>query len=195
VDAKVRVGDAFGVDQAAHHLVFLHPMCDAHPRAVVVDEAQRLPAVFPVLRHIIDRSRSKGRFLLLGSASPALVRSVSETLAGRVALIASFEGLVIEELAGLAARRLVRPELFFWRTQAGAEVDLPIVEGRRILPIEIKLGAAVDHYAVAGLRQCMKDLGLRRGWVVSTARERRRLSPQIEIVPWAEIAAGEIELF
>ncbi|MDQ3773026.1 MAG: DUF4143 domain-containing protein [Pseudomonadota bacterium] len=39
---------------------------------------------------------------------------------------ASFEGLVIEELAALAARQLVRPELFFWRTQAGAEVDLSI---------------------------------------------------------------------
>ena len=96
-------------------------------------------------------------------------------------------------MAALAANRLVRPELFFWRTHAGAEVDLLIVEGRRILPIEIKLGAAVDHYAVAGLRQCMKDLGLRRGWVISTTRERRRLSPEIEIIPWAEIASGQAE--
>lgn len=108
---------------------------------------------------------------------------------------ASFEGMVIEELVALAARHLVRPEIFFWRTQAGAEVDLLIVDGRRILPIEIKLGAAVDHYAVAGLRQCMKDLGLRRGWVVSSAKERRRLSPDIEIIPWAEIASGDVELF
>jgi len=108
---------------------------------------------------------------------------------------ASFEGLVIEELAGLAARRLVRPEIFFWRTHAGAEVDLLIADGRHILPIEIKLGAAVDHYAVAGLRQCMKDLGLRRGWVASTARERRRLSPGIEIIPWADVASGQVELF
>jgi hypothetical protein len=108
---------------------------------------------------------------------------------------ASFEGLVIEELVALAVRSLVRPGIFFWRTQAGAEVDLLIVEGRRILPIEIKLGAAVNHYAVAGLRQCMKDLGLRRGWVVSTARERRRLSPGIEIIPWLDIASGQIELF
>lgn len=103
--------------------------------------------------------------------------------------------MVIEELAGLAAHRLVRPELFFWRTQAGAEVDLLIVEGRRILAVEIKLGAAVNHYAVAGLRQCMKDLGLKRGWVISTARERRRLSPGIEIIPWSEIASGKVELF
>jgi predicted AAA+ superfamily ATPase len=324
---------------------------DANPRTVVIDEAQRLPEVFPVLRHVIDRGRGKGRFLLLGSASPALMRSVSETLAGRVALLeltpflaselagtsragdrwfwggfpplhalrdahprsewfyayvstflerdlpnlgfglparrlrmlwtmlthvhgnilnvsdlarslavsthtvandldvlegafmirrlqpyyanvqkrltkspklyvrdsgllhflaglrrpaelitwpkrgASFEGLAIEELAGLAAQRLVRPQFFYWRTHAGAEVDLLIVDGRRILPVEIKLGAAVDRYAVAGLRQCMKDLGLHRGWVVTTGRERRRLSAGIEIVPWAEIASGGIELF
>jgi predicted AAA+ superfamily ATPase len=108
---------------------------------------------------------------------------------------ASFEGLVIEELAALAARRLVRPELFFWRTQAGAEVDLLIVEGRRILPIEIKASSAVDRYAVAGLRQCMKDLGLRRGLVVSMARERRRLSTDIEIIPWSNVTSGQIELF
>jgi predicted AAA+ superfamily ATPase len=60
--------------------------------------------------------------------------------------------IVIEELAALAARRLVCSELFFWRTHAGAEVDLLVVEGRRILPIEIKTGAAVSHHAVAGLR-------------------------------------------
>jgi predicted AAA+ superfamily ATPase len=107
---------------------------------------------------------------------------------------ASFESLVIEELAALAAHRLIRPEIFFWRTQAGAEVDLLITEGRHILPVEIKLGAAIDHYAMAGLRQCMKDLGLRRGWVVTTARERRLLSAGIEIVPWAEIASGQVEL-
>jgi hypothetical protein len=324
---------------------------EEHSRAVAIDEAQRLPEMFAALRHAIDRSKGKGRFLLLGSASPSLMRSVSETLAGRVALLeltpflaselagtaraadrwfwggfppihalretrargewfnayvstflerdlpalgmglparrlrtlwtmlthvhgnllnvsdlarslavsahtvsgdldvlegaymirrlqpfhanvqkrltkspklyvrdtgllhflaglrrppelttwnkrgASFEGLVIDELAALAARRLVRPEIFFWRTQAGAEVDLLIVEGRRILPIEIKLGAAVDHYAVAGLRQCLKDLGLNRGWVITTARERQRLSAGIEIIPWNDVASGQIELF
>jgi len=45
---------------------------------------------------------------------------------------ASFEGLAIEELAGWAAERFVRPGIFFWRTHAGAEVDLLIVDGRRI---------------------------------------------------------------
>jgi predicted AAA+ superfamily ATPase len=89
----------------------------------------------------------------------------------------------------------VRPEFFLWRTQVGAEVDLLLVDGRRIVPVEIKAGAAVDHYSIAGLRHCMQDLGLRRGWVVSTARERRQLGHGIEVVPWSEIASGSIELF
>src|SRR3989304_5960412 len=74
---------------------------DTHPRSVVIDEAQRLPEVFPVLRHMIDRSRGKGRFLLLGSASPALTRSVSETLAGRIALL-ELTPFLAAELMGTA---------------------------------------------------------------------------------------------
>jgi predicted AAA+ superfamily ATPase len=51
---------------------------------VVIDEAQRVPAVFPVLRALVDRPDNAARFLLLGSAAPELWRSMSETLAGRV---------------------------------------------------------------------------------------------------------------
>jgi hypothetical protein len=324
---------------------------EANPRSLVVDEAQRLPELFPALRHRIDQGRGRGRFVLLGSASPGLARAVSESLAGRVGILeltpflaaelagrrsaadrwfwggfppvhalrdatargewlgayvstllerdlpaigiglparrlrtlwtmlthvhgsllnvsdlarslavsphtvagdldvlegafmirrlppffanvqkrltkspkvyvrdtgllhhlaglrrprelatwprrgSSFEGLVIEELAALAQRKLVRPELFFWRTQAGAEVDLLIVEGRRILPVEIKLGASVDPRSLAGLRQCMKDLGLRRAWVVTSGREGRALSPGVDLVPWESLASGRVDLF
>jgi predicted AAA+ superfamily ATPase len=106
----------------------------------------------------------------------------------------SFEGLVIEELAAWAAERMVRPGIFFWRTQAGAEVDLLIVDGRRIIPIEVKLGAGVDPRSLAGLRQCMADLSLRRGFVVTTGTERRSLGRAIELLPWQAIARGEVEL-
>lgn len=322
---------------------------DENPRRVVIDEAQRLPELFAVLRHVIDRSPAKGRFLLLGSASPHLMRAVAETLAGRIALLElspfsaaelaaapraadrwfwggyppvhalrsgrartqwldgyvstflerdlpalgirlaparlrllwtmlthvhgsvlnvsdlarsltvshhtvadhldvlegafmirrlppfhanvqkrltkapklyvrdtgllhflaglreprelfawprrgqSFEGMVIEELAALAAERSVRPELFFWRTHAGAEVDLLIRDGRRLVPIEIKLGAAVDRYGVAGLRQCMRDLDLRKGFVVANAAERRTIGTEIEVVPWREVVERTVD--
>ena len=52
---------------------------------VVLDEIQRLPNVFPLLRVLADRPRTPARFLVLGSASPELLRQTSETLAGRVA--------------------------------------------------------------------------------------------------------------
>ena len=52
---------------------------------VVLDEVQRRPHLFPALRVLADRPRTPARFLLLGSASPALLRQSSETLAGRVA--------------------------------------------------------------------------------------------------------------
>ena len=52
---------------------------------VVLDEIQRLPDVFPLLRTLADRPRTPARFLVLGSASPELLRQASESLAGRVA--------------------------------------------------------------------------------------------------------------
>ena len=51
---------------------------------VILDEMQQMPELFSVLRSVIDRNRRVGRFLLLGSASPHLVKGVSESLAGRV---------------------------------------------------------------------------------------------------------------
>lgn len=55
---------------------------------LILDEAQRLPDLFPVLRGLVDRQRSKsGQFVILGSASPTLVRHISESLAGRTAFV------------------------------------------------------------------------------------------------------------
>lgn len=54
---------------------------------VVIDEAQRQPDLFPMLRVLVDEDRRSGRFLVLGSASPDLVGLGSESLAGRVALL------------------------------------------------------------------------------------------------------------
>jgi hypothetical protein len=54
---------------------------------VVIDEIQRRPDLFPVLRVLIDRQPRRGPFLVLGSASPALLRQSSESLAGRLEII------------------------------------------------------------------------------------------------------------
>ena len=54
---------------------------------VVIDEVQRMPELFSVLRPLADRPEARARFLLLGSASPDLVKGVSESLAGRAGFV------------------------------------------------------------------------------------------------------------
>ena len=59
-----------------------------NPRHVAIDEAQLLPALFPALRVAIDAARRQpGRFVITGSSSPDLLKSVSESLAGRIGMI------------------------------------------------------------------------------------------------------------
>lgn len=54
-------------------------------KCIVLDEIQRMPELFPLLRALIDQHRVPGRFMILGSASPHLLRQSSESLAGRIA--------------------------------------------------------------------------------------------------------------
>jgi hypothetical protein len=54
---------------------------------VVIDEVQRRPDLFELLRVLVDRQQNPARFLLLGSASPYLVKGVSESLAGRIGFV------------------------------------------------------------------------------------------------------------
>ena len=66
---------------------------------VIIDEAQCAPEIFPRLRSAIDLERKRnGRFLLLGSVSPALMQNVSESLAGRMGLL-SMGPLTYSELS------------------------------------------------------------------------------------------------
>ncbi|MBI3510541.1 MAG: ATP-binding protein [Bacteroidetes bacterium] len=53
-------------------------------RLIILDEIQRRPELFAILRSVIDRKRTNGRFLILGSATPELVAGASESLAGRI---------------------------------------------------------------------------------------------------------------
>jgi hypothetical protein len=73
--------------------------------SLILDEAQQVPELFSALRGIIDaRRRTPGRFILLGSAEPSLVRGVSESLAGRVGTI-DLDPLTPNEVARGRERR------------------------------------------------------------------------------------------
>jgi hypothetical protein len=317
---------------------------------VILDEAQRMPELFPLLRGLIDRRRAaKGRFVLLGSASPSLVRGISESLAGRTAFLdlppfrwqevrrrhprgglsslwlrggfpdaflepddsarrdwleaytrafierdlpalgigveaprmrklwtmlahvngglwnasqlaaslgvsyhtveryvdileqaflvrrlapyfanlgkrlvkspklyvrdtgllhyflgirgaedldnhpsrgASFEGFVVDQL--LSAYRLRDPacQAWFWRTAQGDEVDLLIETAGRLVPFEVKLHSAPGPDTTRGLRRCMADLRLPRGYVVYPGVERYSLGQGVAALPAASVLGG-----
>ena len=70
-------------------------------RTVVIDEVQRRPDLFPLLRTLIDQHNRNAQFLLLGSASPLLLRQSSESLAGRLGLL-QMGGLALAEVSGQA---------------------------------------------------------------------------------------------
>ena len=73
---------------------------------VVIDEIQRRPDLFPFLRVLADRSPIPARFLILGSASPDLLKQSSETLAGRLETV-PLEGFRLSDLGAAAQRREV----------------------------------------------------------------------------------------
>ena len=81
----------FDLERRADHAVVARDpdaFFQLHPSHIAIDEAQSFPEIFPALRVAIDARRAqKGRFVLTGSSSPTLLRSISETLAGRVGII------------------------------------------------------------------------------------------------------------
>ena len=107
---------------------------------VVIDEIQRHPDLFPVLRVLADRRRRSARFLVLGSASPELLRQGAETLAGRI-VYHELGGFGLDEVGarhdqklwlrgGMPRSYLARSlkESFEWRrgfVQTFLERDLP----------------------------------------------------------------------
>lgn len=79
----------FDLEDPVAHALLEQPMTALAPLSglIVIDEAQRRPELFPVLRVLADRVDSPARFLLLGSASPDLRRQAAESLAGRVEIV------------------------------------------------------------------------------------------------------------
>lgn len=81
-----------------HPVEFLNSVSN---KTVIIDEIQRQPELFPILRSIIDANRVNSRFILLGSASPQLLFLSNETLAGRIVYLelTPFEHTEIHQLS------------------------------------------------------------------------------------------------
>jgi predicted AAA+ superfamily ATPase len=113
---KTTLASQIGRDRPSHYLDLeddtvarrlLEPKVALEPLRglVILDEVQRQPELFPLLRVLSDRKPLPARFLILGSASPWLMRGVSESLAGRVSFV-DVHGFDLEEVGEKALRRL-----------------------------------------------------------------------------------------
>jgi len=128
---------------------------------VVIDEIQRRPDLFPVLRVLADRRPVRTRFLVLGSASGDLLRQSAESLAGRIEVV-EVGGFTLDETGHLAAERLWRrgglPRAFLARTEADSvawreqfirtflERDLPQLAGPFTPAVIRRFWTMVAHY-------------------------------------------------
>jgi len=137
----------------------LQPGGGASP--IIIDEVQLAPGLFPVLRVLIDRSPANGQFLLLGSASPALLRQAGESLLGRVEVI-EVTGFDIEEVTpaqqellwlrgGYPRSMLAASEAdsLAWRHQAiqrHVESDLPQFGVNIAAPAMLRFWRMLAHY-------------------------------------------------
>jgi uncharacterized protein len=72
---------------------------------VIIDEIQRLPELFPLLRVLADEADSKRKYLILGSTSPDLIRNSSESLAGRIGFV-NLTGFRLNEVGNENLRNL-----------------------------------------------------------------------------------------
>jgi hypothetical protein len=108
-----------------------------------------------------------------------------EALLGHPVVGASWEGMVIENLLSVLGDRALAS---FYRTSAGAEVDLVLdwPDGR-VWAVEVKrtLAPKVER----GLRSALQDLQPERGFVVYAGDERFRIAKDVEAIPLAELCA------
>jgi len=127
--ARLTQGHVFDLEDPADAAALENPklVLGALRGLVILDEVQRAPQLFPVLRVLLDRPDPPARFLLLGSASPHLAREVTESLAGRVAFH-EMQGFQLREVGEDALRLLWSrggfprsflapddPQSFLWR--------------------------------------------------------------------------------
>ena len=130
-------------------------------KLVVIDEVQRRPELFPLLRVLADRRPLPARFLILGSASPELLRQSSESLAGRIETV-PLEGFRLSDLGASAQMRhwvrggfplsyiaRTEPDSLAWRRQflqTFLERDMPQL-GVTIPPITLRrFWSMIAHY-------------------------------------------------
>jgi uncharacterized protein len=117
------------------------------------------------------------------------VETVRQALAGPMAG-PIVENAVVAEVYKSLAHRAERPNLHFWRTSAGAEVDLLVEHKGRLVPIEAKGAGTATRRMATGISRLRDDLGRDRtepGFVVHPGQIAQPLGDGVIALPWAQV--------
>ena len=106
----------------------------------------------------------------------------------------SWEAFMIDQLISAYHRTAPGSRPFFWRTSAGDEVDLLMDLGNRKVPFEMKLHSAPGLREGEGLRRCLRDLKLKKGYVIYPGRTTYSLGEGITALPAAEVLSLSHEI-
>jgi predicted AAA+ superfamily ATPase len=154
---------SFDLESAEDLMLLDDPLLALRPLRglVVIDEVQRRPDLFQTLRVLVDQPKGKRRFLILGSASPSLLRQTSESLAGRIAYH-ELDGFSLDEVGSARLEGLWRrggfPRSFLarsnlesqkWRSQlirTYLERDIPELGLRMPAPTLRRFWMMLAHY-------------------------------------------------
>ena len=102
---------------------------------------------------------------------------------------AIFETAVLSEIVKTLIHRGQDPQVYFWRTAAGAEVDIVVAEGGRLIPLEVKLSATPRPAMARNLTAFQKDLEDRAtpGYVIHPGEVRLPLAPGVTALPFNDL--------
>jgi predicted AAA+ superfamily ATPase len=100
-----------------------------------------------------------------------------------------FETAVLAELVRTLGARGLDPDVYFWRTATGAEVDFVVDTGAALIPIEVKTSATPRPAMAAGVVTFRNLLGVKAaaGYVVHTGEVRLPLAPGVTSLPFAQL--------
>ena len=101
---------------------------------------------------------------------------------------AIFETAVLSEIIKTFVHRGDEPEVYFWRTSTGSEVDLILNVGGRLIPIEVKLSATLHPSMAGSILAFQKDIGkeAEAGFVIHPGGNRLPLAPRVMGIPFGE---------
>lgn len=102
---------------------------------------------------------------------------------------AIFETAVLAEIVKTLVHRAQEPQVYFWRTAAGAEVDIVLESAGRLIPVEVKLTATPRPAMADSVKKFRQDFGERAqaGYVVHTGDARLPLAPEVTALPFADL--------